>query len=57
MPIVFVEAKDPGDGATVVVECRTREEALAAIQRFRAERLEGIRVTDRQGTIVPGIDI
>ena len=55
--VIFVEAKDPNDGATVVLKCWTREEAVGAVQRFRAECLEGIRVTDNNGTSIPEIDL
>jgi hypothetical protein len=55
--VVFVEAKDPCDGASIVLKCWTRGEALAAVKRFRAECLEGIKVTDGNGTLVPEIDL
>jgi hypothetical protein len=54
---VFVEAKDPGDGATIVLKCWTRGEALAAVQRFRAECLESIKVSDNNGTSIPEVDL
>jgi hypothetical protein len=53
--VVFVEAKDPRDGATIVLKCWTRREALAAVQSFRAEGLKSIKVTDGNGTLIPGI--
>jgi hypothetical protein len=55
--VVFVEAKDPSDGAIVVLKCWTRGEALAAVQRFRAECLEGIKATDITGTLIPETDL
>ena len=57
MAIVFVEANDPHDGATVVLKCWTRGEALAAVKRFQTECLEGIRVTDSKGTLIPEVDL
>jgi hypothetical protein len=55
--LVIVEAKDPSDGATVVLKCWTREEALAAVKCFRAECLEGIKATDINGTLIPETDL
>jgi hypothetical protein len=55
--VVFVEAKDPSDGATVVLKCWTRREALVAVKRFRAECLEGIKATDINGTLLPEMDL
>jgi hypothetical protein len=55
--VIFVEAKDPRDGATIVLKCWTRGEALAAVQRFRVECLEGIKVTDNNGTSIPETDL
>jgi hypothetical protein len=55
--VIFVEAKDPSDGATIVLKCWTRGEALAALKRFRAERLQGIRIIDNSGTPIPEIDL
>ena len=54
---VFVEAKDPRDGATIVLKCWTRGETLAAVKRFSAECLEGIKITDSNGTLIPKIDL
>jgi hypothetical protein len=55
--VVFVEAKDPRDGASIVLKCWTRGEALAAVKRFRAECLESIKATDSNGTLIPEIDL
>jgi hypothetical protein len=55
--VVFVEAKDPSDGATIVLKCWTRGEALAAVKRFRAECLGGIKASDINGTPIPEIDL
>jgi hypothetical protein len=55
--VVFIEAKDPRDGATIVLKCWTRREALAAVQRFHGECLEGIKVTDSNGTLIPEFDL
>ena len=54
---VFVEAKDPCDGATIVLKCWTQGEVLAAVNRFRAECLEDIKATDSNGTLIPEIDL
>ena len=54
--IVFVEARDPSDGATIVLKCSTRGDALAAVKRFRLECLEAIKATDINGTRIPEID-
>jgi hypothetical protein len=48
----IVEAKDPGDGATILVACLTRGEALAAVANCVREGQAIIRVTDRKGTLV-----
>jgi hypothetical protein len=55
--VVFVEAKDPSDGATIVLKCWSRGEVLAALKRFRQERLEGIKATDINGTRIPEIEL
>jgi hypothetical protein len=55
--VVFIEAKDPSDGATVVVKCWTRGEALAALKRFRGECLDDIKIIDINGTTIPEIDL
>jgi len=54
---VFVEAKNPRDGATIVLKCWTLGEALAAVKRFRAECLEGIKATDSNGALIREIDL
>jgi len=55
--VVFIEAKDPSDGATVVVKCWTRGDALAALKRFREEGLDDIKIIDINGTPIPEIDL
>ena len=57
LAVVFVEARDPRDGAIVVLKCWTRAEAVAAVKRFRLQRLEGVKITDTNGTLVPEIDL
>ncbi len=54
---MFIEAKDPSDGATVVVKCWTRGDALAALKRFREEGLDDIKIIDINGTPIPEIDL
>jgi len=54
---VFIEAKDPSDGATVVVKCWTRGDALAALKRVRGEGLDDIKIIDINGTPIPEIDL
>jgi hypothetical protein len=39
---LVVEARDPSDGATVMVICLTRREVLGAVQILRQERFESI---------------
>jgi hypothetical protein len=55
--LFFFEAKDPQDGAAVVLKCWTRGEALAALKRFRAECLEEIKITNTSGTAIPEADL
>jgi hypothetical protein len=50
--IFVVEARDPNDGATVMVVCRTRAEAVAAVTGFLRAGHQITKVTDRNGTIV-----
>jgi hypothetical protein len=49
---LVVKARDPSDGATVMVICPSGKEALATLEHLRQERLEIIGITDRLGTIV-----
>jgi hypothetical protein len=49
---LVVKARDPGDGATVMVICPSGREALATLEHLRQERLEIIGITDRLGTVV-----
>jgi DNA-binding MurR/RpiR family transcriptional regulator len=46
---LVVKARDPKDGATVMVTCPSGREALAMLERLRQERLKIIGITDRQG--------
>ena len=50
--ILVVEARDPNDGATIMVVCRTRAEAVAAVAGFVRAGHQITKVTDRTGTIV-----
>ena len=50
--ILVVEARDPNDGATIMVVCRTRAEAAAALAGFLRAGHQITKVTDRTGTIV-----
>jgi hypothetical protein len=49
---LFVKARDPSDGATVMVICLTSREALGAVQILRQECFESIGITDSRGTAV-----
>ena len=49
---LVVKARDPRDGATVMVICLTRREAMGAVQILRQERFESIAITDNRGTAV-----
>jgi len=49
---LVVKARDPSDGATVMVISLTRREALGAVQILRQERFESIGITDSRGTAV-----
>jgi hypothetical protein len=53
---LVVKARDPGDGATIMVICPSGREALA-LEHLRQERLEIIGITDRQGTVVSESDL
>jgi hypothetical protein len=54
---LVVKARDPSDGATVMVICPSSREALAALKHLRQERLEIIGITDRQGAVVSESDL
>jgi hypothetical protein len=54
---LVVKARDPSDGATVMVICPSGREALATLEHLRQERLEIIGITDRQGTVVSESDL
>jgi hypothetical protein len=54
---LVVKARDPSDGATVMVICPSSREALATLKHLRQERLEIIGITDRQGAVVSESDL
>jgi hypothetical protein len=54
---LVVKARDPSDGATVMVICPSGREALATLEHLRQERLEIMGITDRQGAIVSESDL
>jgi rhodanese-related sulfurtransferase len=57
----FVDAKDSHTGAhtgaLVMVVCRTKGEALAAVTKLRKEGYENVSVTDSAGSIVAESDL
>jgi hypothetical protein len=46
------EATDLNDGAIIMIVCRTRAEAVAAVARFAREGYQSTKMTDRSGSIV-----
>ena len=54
---LVVKARDPKDGATVMVTCPSGREALAMLEHLRQERLKVIGITDRQGAVVSESDL
>jgi fructoselysine-6-P-deglycase FrlB-like protein len=54
---LVVKARDPKDGAAVLVICPSGREALATLEHLRQERLKIIGITDRQGTVVSESDL
>jgi hypothetical protein len=48
----IVEARDPRNGATILVVCLTQGEAMAAVAKCVREGHEIMGVTDRKGTLV-----
>ena len=54
---LVVKARDPKDGATVMVTCPSGREALAMLEHLRQECLKIIGITDRQGAVVSESDL